>query len=314
MAEITDKDVVQNNAAGVPETDEQGKEQFVDNAYMLTVLHENEKAHKEYEAILEKNPGNGDAWYNKGVTLQSLGRVYESMDAYEQAVRINPGDSDAWYNWGLVLLSLSRPRDAVEKFAKAFAIDPSNTDAGFNKGNAFLELGAYDEAISAFDDVLAGNPNHEKAAFNKALACARIGEEEAEAGNEEKAAQAYEKAVRAYDNVIRINPNDALLWYSKGQLFLKLKDEKDALESFSMSLKLIPDLPSSWFRVGGIFALCGQKEMSLKYLSRALKADSKVRETAPQDLDYRSLWDDPDFKAVLDGEGTAPADDTPQQA
>nr|WP_243687336.1 tetratricopeptide repeat protein [Methanobacterium formicicum] len=42
-------------------------------------------------------------WYNKGVTLEILGRDKEALECFKEASKINPKDSKAWYNYGFIL-------------------------------------------------------------------------------------------------------------------------------------------------------------------------------------------------------------------
>jgi len=49
-----------------------------------------------------------DAWNNKGITLQNLGKNEEAIRCYDKALEIDPKDVDAWYNKGLSLNNLGK--------------------------------------------------------------------------------------------------------------------------------------------------------------------------------------------------------------
>jgi len=39
---------------------------------------------------MEQNPQYADAWYNKGITLDKLGRRKEAENAFDKAYELNP--------------------------------------------------------------------------------------------------------------------------------------------------------------------------------------------------------------------------------
>ena len=51
-----------------------------------------------YSRVLELDPKNVKAWYNKGFALDELKRYEEAVDAYRKAIEIDPKDAAAWNN------------------------------------------------------------------------------------------------------------------------------------------------------------------------------------------------------------------------
>jgi tetratricopeptide (TPR) repeat protein len=46
------------------------------------------------------------AWYNKGVSLENLGKYQEAIACYDIALEINPSDAEAWGGKGLQKINL----------------------------------------------------------------------------------------------------------------------------------------------------------------------------------------------------------------
>ena len=57
------------------------------------------------DKALEINPRYAEAWNNKGLTLDELGKHQEAMKCYNKALEINPRDEMAWLNMDLLFKS-----------------------------------------------------------------------------------------------------------------------------------------------------------------------------------------------------------------
>jgi tetratricopeptide (TPR) repeat protein len=58
-------------------------------------------------------------WNKKGQVLQSQKMYIEAIQAYDEAIKIDPQYAKAWYNKGITLKSLGRTTEADAAFAKA---------------------------------------------------------------------------------------------------------------------------------------------------------------------------------------------------
>jgi tetratricopeptide (TPR) repeat protein len=83
-----------------------------------------------------------------GRSYSLLQKHEEALKSYSKALDINPNDADAWNNKGLALESLGRLGDAIKSYTKALDIDPNDADAWFNRGLAFQKLLYYYYSIS----------------------------------------------------------------------------------------------------------------------------------------------------------------------
>ena len=78
-----------------------------------------EQAISFYDRAIELNPNYDDAWNNKGLALDELGRNEVALQAFDKAIELNPDDSVAWQNIGIVLRKLGHDKEAKIAFKKA---------------------------------------------------------------------------------------------------------------------------------------------------------------------------------------------------
>ncbi len=110
--------------------------------------------------LLEKEPGNVDAWIKLGNILMDTRRFDEATDAYRKALAINPKNVDVRVDMGTCYRNLGKADLAVKEYRKALEMDPRHLNAHMNLGIVL----AYDlhdkaQAIKEFEKVLELDPN-----------------------------------------------------------------------------------------------------------------------------------------------------------
>ena len=86
----------------------------------------------------------------------SVATVQKSLlEAAEDALALNPQDSEAWYTKGVYLQTeVGDNQAAVESYSRAIEINPEYLAALFNRGLAYKSLGRLDKAIADFETVV----------------------------------------------------------------------------------------------------------------------------------------------------------------
>ncbi|MBI1267906.1 MAG: tetratricopeptide repeat protein [Cryomorphaceae bacterium] len=91
-------------------------------------------AFKLYDEILEIDPQNATAAYNKGYIYLEFLQKYDSAGmAFTQAIEIYPGYFQAYYNRGLCYESLNKPQLALEDYSNALKLQPAFDAAAIAK-------------------------------------------------------------------------------------------------------------------------------------------------------------------------------------
>lgn len=136
------------NAADHDATDAEGL-----NVKGMNLVRKNElrPALECFELAIKLNPNHSKAWYNKGMSLVSLGESKdEALHCFQKAIEINPFDAEAWNNKGAVLAMLGKERDALTCYERATEIKPSYARAWQNKGLLLARMGNKKEAKQCF--------------------------------------------------------------------------------------------------------------------------------------------------------------------
>ncbi|MGB5595240.1 MAG: tetratricopeptide repeat protein, partial [Crocosphaera sp.] len=84
----------------------------------------------------EGNSDDYEAWYNRGIALDDLGRYEEAIASYDKALEIKPDKDEAWNNRGVALYNLGRYEDAIASYDKALEFKPDDHEAWNNRGIA----------------------------------------------------------------------------------------------------------------------------------------------------------------------------------
>ena len=101
------------------------------------------------------------SWFNKGNSLDELGRNDEAIACYDKALSIDRQYDEAWNNKGGTLLALGQLEAAIVCFDNALAIEPRDATRWFNKAYAEDELGRFAAAVKSYRRFLElSSPQH----------------------------------------------------------------------------------------------------------------------------------------------------------
>jgi tetratricopeptide (TPR) repeat protein len=71
-----------------------------------------------------------------------------------------------------------------------------------------------------------------------------------------------------------------------------------AIEKCQRALAVAPEIRDANYNIACAYALLGESEKMLMNLKEAIDYDSKYKEMAREDDDFKAYWDDPDFIAL----------------
>jgi len=129
---------------------------------ILGQLYTNEKNYKSARENLETatrlNAENRDAWFNKALVNNYLGRDAEAIRNYSVVLNLDASNKQAHINRGLSEHKLGLNQDALNDFSRAIQLDPKDPVAYNNRALAKNALGQYDDAISDFKTAMTLDP------------------------------------------------------------------------------------------------------------------------------------------------------------
>ena len=214
---------------------------------------------KVYTRIIQLDPGDAAAWYNKGVVLGTLGNYEEALRCYDEALRIDPGDAATWSNKGVALGNLGNYEEEIHCYDEALRIDPDYAFAWSNKGVALGNLGNYEEALRCFDEALRIDPDYADAWYNKGVALGNLGK--------------YEEELRCFDEALRIDPGNADAWYNKGVVLGNLGKYGEEIHSYDRAIRIDPSNANAWYNKGVVLGNLGKYEEALRCFDETLRID-----------------------------------------
>jgi tetratricopeptide (TPR) repeat protein len=98
------------------------------------------EAFDAYDKIIDIDPANATAPYNKGFIYLEYLQEYDSAATYfTRATELYPGYFQAYYNKGLALESLGRKEEALQEYNRALSLQPDYTPAALAKGRVLGE-------------------------------------------------------------------------------------------------------------------------------------------------------------------------------
>jgi len=177
-----------------------------------------------YTNAIQLDPNDKDAYNNRGIVKDDLGKYTEAITDYGKAIQLDPNYKNAYNNRGNSKKNLGKYTEAITDYDKAIQLDPNFKEAYNNRGISKNNLGKHTEAITDYDKAIQLDPNY-KAAYNNR-------------GNVKDDLGKYTEAITDYDKAIQLDPNFAQAIGSKGCSLVKLGRYGEAVDTINKALKL----------------------------------------------------------------------------
>ena len=181
-----------------------------------------------YTQIIELDPDDAGAFYNRGVIYSNLKNHEKAIEDYNQAIKLKPDDAGAFYNRGNAYTDLKNYGKAIEDYDQAIKLKPEHAGAFCNRGNAYTGLKNYGKAIEDYDQAIKLKPEHAKAFNNR--------------GNVYNKLENYEQAIENYNQAIKLKPEYANAFNNRGIAYRSLGKEKEAIDDFKKAQELDPSI------------------------------------------------------------------------
>lgn len=123
------------HAQEAEKTIERGNEHYKQQQY--------QQAEAAYTEVIDNDPSNSIAKYNRSLAIQKQGRSDEAVRAFDD-LAFKTGDkgikAKSYYNKGAILSGQKKLEESIEEYKKALRIDPADKEARENLQKALLEL------------------------------------------------------------------------------------------------------------------------------------------------------------------------------
>ena len=180
-----------------------------------------------FDAARAKVPDMPVVDYNRGNTLQHLGRLEEAVEAYRCALTRNPLHLAAHEEMNELLYRLHDDVNFLRSYDDAALVWPEIGQLPLHKAQFLFLRGDFAGAREAFERARPLLPDSVTPHDGLALTLARLGELDA--------------AIAEHEVVLRMEPDNAHGWRNFAQTLLEAGDAKKALDAAERAIALEPD-------------------------------------------------------------------------
>jgi tetratricopeptide (TPR) repeat protein len=185
------------------------------------------EALKAFDVALRLAPNMPEAYCNRSVALQEIGRLDDALSAVDRALRLRPQYATAHYNRGNVLKAQHRLVEAEEAYNKALGLQPAFPEALLNRGLARLPIGKRMEALADFNKALAYRQNYAAAHVGRAEVFRSLND--------------IQQAFSAIDAALVLDPESTDAKLIRIDVLLSAERNDEACESAKAILETAPD-------------------------------------------------------------------------
>jgi tetratricopeptide (TPR) repeat protein len=218
--------------------------------------------------------------------LTTQGKFEEALKIYTGIMEKEPDNRDAVQGWFIAKMRQTPTGGEgalklIEDLGKSY---PDNTAIVFWKAFIEAETGQFDAALidiekiaGIFQDdplifILKGQVLHEL--------------------------KRYDEAYQAFDKATLLDSKRWDVWGMKAGSLAKTGRFDEAIISINKGMELAPNQPVNLYNRACIYCLKGEKVNALADLQKAISMNPVFKENARKDEDFKSLYDDEDFKKI----------------
>ena len=238
----------------------------------------NVQAGRQFRKAIALDQQFADAHYNLGNLHQDDKRHRQAIECYSQAVALQPEHPNYHYNLALAHHLSGDIERAESHYLRAGELDKTSVEPLVNLSSIYLESDRHEEAVHVLNGVLARDPARIEALRNLATLYAKQGDTSTAASLLTRLALAYEgfgqvaHSVKAYDEAISFEPDNAVLYYNRGVIALKIGQKDIAKKDFTKALELRGDFPEALINRALLASDAGDLKGAEDWLSRAITA------------------------------------------
>ena len=181
----------------------------------------------QFDSARAKTPDIPPLEYNRGNTLQNLGRLEEAVESYRRALARNSLDMAAHEELNQLLYRLGDEENFLRSYDDAALLYPEIGQLPLHKGNFLYLRGDFEAAREAFARSRALLPDSVTPHDGLALALARLGD--------------FQAAVAEHEIALRMEPDNAHSWRNFAQTLLEAGDAKKAAGAAERAVALEPE-------------------------------------------------------------------------
>jgi serine/threonine protein kinase/tetratricopeptide (TPR) repeat protein len=283
------------------------------------------KAIPLFEAALQNDPSNAEAYRGLAKAYEALGILASAERTYHRSIELRPDYWGGYNDLGVFYYKNNRYDDAITAFKKVIALTPDNYRGYNNLGGMYYFLQRWSDAREMFEHSFAIRPTYRTASnlgtlnyvegkfsnaarwFERArtydvkdhiitgnLASAYYWTKD----EREKSFDLFRQAIGLAQEQLSVNPNDADILSSLGGYYAMVGDKDSSRLYTDRSLRLNKNDAGILFHAGTTYERIGNRSRALELIGKALEAGYSMSEISNQP-ELRDLYTDPGYKAIV---------------
>ncbi len=215
------------------------------------------EAKNNFETCLKYDPTNKFCLLENAKMELLLENYPQALEKINQALKTDKYFSDAYYWKGRYYEIVGDTAKAVSSYSTAIENNPDFFNAYLQIAVLYTAIKS-DLAVEYYNSALEINPESIEALQNLGLFYQNTGQ--------------LEKALATYKKAEKIQPDNAILNYNKGYIYLELKNELDsAVNEFTQAVVKYPQYYQAYYNLGLTYERKGNIEKALNNYSNSLK-------------------------------------------
>ena len=173
-------------------------------------------------SLLQQQPGNGDAYFDRGILHEGLGKHQEALRDFDFAIKWSPPYPEAHFNRAKTLVALGRINESLVDYERVLILVPDHIEALIDRARLFLIGKNLDAARKDVNAALLLSPT------NARLLCL-CGLLDLEDGSFDRAYESFTKAIELDASLPDAWANRATVLFQQGELHRACLDLTQAL-------------------------------------------------------------------------------------
>jgi len=217
-------------------------------------------------------------------SLAKQGKTEDASKIYTRMMESFPNEKEVVKQW--LILNMKRTptgeEEAIQLMNDLGKLHPANTAIIFWRMFLEAEHGHNEDAMRDVEKLIELQPD---TAVNWVLKGQILTE-----------LKRYEEASEAFNKATILDPKRADVWGMKAGVLAKIGKFDEALIAANKGIELMPGSPVGIYNRACMYSLKGDKANALTDLKRAIEMNPGFKQHAKTDEDFKSLFDDEDFK------------------
>jgi tetratricopeptide (TPR) repeat protein len=211
---------------------------WMEKGFAWGIVGEQKEAIGAFTKVIELDPKNEKAFYNRGETYRNLGNLQLAIRDYDRAIELHPKDARLYGTRGIAYGSLGDHPQAIKDYDKAIELDPKDAEIYVARGISYRKLGNYQQSIQDYDQAIQLNFKDATVYFLRGLSYYNLGD--------------CGQAIKDYDKAIELDPHYAMAYGARGMAYLKLGDQHKGFEELKIAARLGDEGAENYLKSEGI--------------------------------------------------------------